>query len=369
MPGHRDETSDDAPDPATLRLHFSEFGRSAASRAPLYAALSLIAGDSPLAASVLGAAPPMQRRPVLLFAAVHRVLFDHADDPLAAWYPNLAPDARAPDHDLEAAFVGFLEAHEERMRTIVATRSTQTNEIGRCATLLPGLARIAAETGGPLALIDVGTSGGLNLLIDSYAYRYTFDAGAPTLDVGGPSPVTVPVSVRGAMPRPHAVPTIAARVGLDRQPLDVTVTDDARWLQACVWPDQTDRFERLTAAIDLFRQVRPPIVRGDAVDDLAATVGRVASAGHPVVTNTWVLNYLTPDRRADYLAALDTLGAEIDISWLWAEAPALVPELPTEADPRDPHLTVLTLVRWRGGRRIVEPLATCHPHGYWIHWR
>jgi hypothetical protein len=47
----------------------------------------------------------------------------------------------------------------------------------------------------------------------------------------------------------------------------------------------------------------------------------------------------------------------------------LTPELPSGPDPRDPGLSVLTLVRWRDGRRSVEHLATCHPHGFWIRWR
>jgi hypothetical protein len=36
-------------------------------------------------------------------------------------------------------------------------------------------------------------------------------------------------------------------------------------------------------------------------------------------------------------------------------------------DPAE-ELTVLSVVRWRGGRRTVQRLATCHPHGYWMHW-
>jgi hypothetical protein len=85
--------------------------------------------------------------------------------------------------------------------------------------------------------------------------------------------------------------------------------------------------------------------------------------------NTWVLNYLTGDHRRAYLAELDRLGTEFDLSWVYAEAPALVPELPIEADRRDPHLTVLSLARWRNGVRSVDHLATVHPHGFWIHWR
>ena len=52
-----------------------------------------------------------------------------------------------------------------------------------------------------------------------------------------------------------------------------------------------------------------------------------------------------------------------------AEAPALIPELPNSPDPKDPHRTVLSMARWRRGERVVEHLATVHPHGFWMQWR
>ena len=149
------------------------------------------------------------------------------------------------------------------------------------------------------------------------------------------------------------------------------MSDDAqaRWLEACVWPDQADRFHRLVAAIAIARDHPPEIVRGDAVAALAPTVDLVGAAAHPVVTNSWVLNYLTGDQRSAYLAELDRIGAQRDLSWVYAEAPALIPELPVAPDPKDPHRTVLSLARWRSGQRTVRHLATVHPHGFWIHWR
>lgn len=56
----------------------------------------------------------------------------------------------------------------ERLRT----RSTQTNEVRRCATLLPALGGLAAE-GYRLGLVEVGASADLNLLLDHYGYCYT----------------------------------------------------------------------------------------------------------------------------------------------------------------------------------------------------
>ena len=47
-------------------------------------------------------------------------------------------------------------------------RRTQTNEPARCATLLPALAQLPP----PLALIEVGASAGLTLLVDRYSYDY-----------------------------------------------------------------------------------------------------------------------------------------------------------------------------------------------------
>ncbi|MBG7606277.1 MAG: DUF2332 family protein [Actinobacteria bacterium] len=107
-------------------------------------------------------------------------------------------------------------------------------------------------------------------------------------------------------------------------------------------------------------------VRSEVPRRSSCQVGRNA---HPVVTNSWVLNYLTSQERVDYLAELDRIGKARDLSWVYVEAPALIEELPNGPDPQDPHRTVLSLARWRDGQRTVEHLATCHPHGFWIQWR
>ena len=92
-----------------------------------------------------------------------------------------------------------------------------------------------------------------------------------------------------------------------------------------------------------------------------------APPAHPIVTTTWVLNYLSPTERRAFVDALDACGRRRDLSWVFAESPVLVPELPT-VDART-STTALVLVRWRKGRRTARHLAQCHPHGYWLHWR
>ena len=336
---------------------FAEFARSASPRAPLYHRLAAgIAADERLAGLLLQA-PPMQRQPVLLFACVHSLLLaGRPDGGLAAFYPNLTP---VPDTgDPVPAFRAFCATHADELGELLATRSTQTNEIGRCALLLPAFGLVADEVG-PVAHLDIGASAGLNLLLDRYHYTYE-----PGGQLGGPSPVELRCSTRGGVRVPGTMPDIAERHGLDQAPVDVHDDAAARWLEACVWPDQTDRFDRLRAALELARSTDVPITAGDAVADTPALVD--AAGAHPIVTNTWVLNYLSPDERRAYMAALHACGRRRDLSWVFAESPVLVPELPVP-DARE-STTALVLVRWRRGRRTVRHLAQCHPHGYWLHW-
>jgi hypothetical protein len=353
---------------AELVEHFAAFARSAHPRAPLYTALSNLAARDPVLYRLLDHAPVQQRLPVLLFASVHALLLEEPGHELAQWYPNLTVEHRSPsDRALPGVFTRFVADHRTPLEHLVATRTTQTNEVGRCAFLLPALGLIADEVG-PIGHLDVGASGGLNLLLDQYEYHYRDEGGTMTT-VGGDSPVVMTCDIRGDVPIPTTLPTIARRCGVDRNPIDVTDPTEAHWLEACVWPDQADRFHRLVQAIELAQQQPPELLAGDAVASLAPAIERIGADAHPIVTNSWVLNYLTSEARMAYLAELERVGAERDLSWVYAEAPALIPELPNEPHPIDAHRTVLSMATWRNGERAVRHLATCHPHGFWMHWR
>jgi hypothetical protein len=335
---------------------------STATRAPLYSTLSAAAADDPDLIRLLHAAPEPQQIPVLLFAAVHHLLLQGLGPELAAHYPNLSTTPQPGDP--AAAFRSFALDHVAQLTDLIATRHTQTNEVGRCAQLLPAMGLLADECGA-LAHVDVGTSAGLNLLLPRYSYEYE-----PGGAVGDPSTVHIHCLVRGdgAVPVPSAMPAIARSIGVDLMPIDVLDDDEVRWLEACVWPDQADRFARLVAAIELARANPPDVRRGDAVRDLPALVHEASEAGHPVVTNSWVLNYLPQDARAEYVAMLDQLGEERDLSWIIAEAPAQTAGLPVPTTDPAEEITVVSMVRWRHGERSVDRLATTHPHGYWLRW-
>lgn len=340
--------------------------RDSVTRAPLNAALCGVIARDPSLHTLLAHAPTEQQLPVLLLAAIHFLVLDEPDHDLAAWYPNISADARDPhDPELAPTLHHFVNERGPSVLDLLATRRVQTNEVGRCALFLPALALLAGDA--PLAHVDVGTSAGLTTLLPRFSYRYDTENGSGT-PFGGDGPLLV-CSTRGSGPVPTSIPAIASARGIDLDPIDIADPDDARWLQACCWPDQTDRFERLAAAIDMAAARPPEIVTGDAVDSIRSTIDAVPADQHPVVTCSWALNYLTPAARREFVAELDATGADRDISWVFAESPSLTPELPHDPDLAERFTTALTLVRWRGAVRSLEHLGTGHPHGYWLHWR
>lgn len=340
-----------------LRTRFLEFAQFNGKASPLYAQLAVGIAEDPELMQLLHVAPDAQQIPVLLFAAMHDLLLRGKGEELAAFYPNLS--SATPDGDPFPVFRRVAFDNGDAVRATIATHNTQTNEVGRCAYFLPAFGLVADEMG-PLAQVDVGASAGLNLYWPLYTYRYK---NGPT--VGEGSTVELPCSTRGEPPIPTTMPPLSHAIGLDMSPIDVRDDEAVRWLEACVWPDQAGRFERLVAAIAIARNSPPDMRQGDAVAHVGALVDEVAGFGHPVVTTSWILSYLTETAQRAFVAELDSAGARYDLSWVVAEAPAQTPGLPI---PGDEQITVISLVTWRGGNREVRRLAIAHPHGNWLNW-
>ena len=177
----------------------------------------------------------------------------------------------------------FLRRRGGEVGDVMRSRRTQTNEVGRCAVLLPALPP------GPLALIEVGASAGLCLLLDQFYYEL---GPKPLGEVS--SPVHVRCALAGPVPIPSAIPEIVWRRGLDLDPVDVRDEDAVRWLMACVWPDHHERRRRLEGAIELAR-AQPPVVRaGDLVEDLPALLTEAPDDAQLVVFHSAVLSYVSP---------------------------------------------------------------------------
>ena len=70
--------------------------------------------------------------------------------------------------DIGSLFCDFVVSHREEIAPLLATRYVQTNEVNRAAAIAPLVNLYAQRSGLPVALVDVGCSAGLNLLLDRY---------------------------------------------------------------------------------------------------------------------------------------------------------------------------------------------------------
>ena len=261
---------------------------------PLYAAICRSVADDPELLALAAAAPPSGQQPNVLLAAVHYLLLGGIAHPLADVYAGTNTD-RAP-----ALFRDLCLSQRNEIAAILASRHTQTNEPGRAALLAVGLAAAIELVGEPIGLLDAGCSAGLNLLIDRYRLDYGLSGAVGPID----SPVTINCELRRAAPVPTRLPAIAARLGIDRAPVDIASADDARWLLACVWPD-TGRLARTAAAMDLARLYPPTVVAGDMVTDLDAAIDTFDPRLAIVVVTTSACGYLSAGQRRALLGTLE----------------------------------------------------------------
>jgi hypothetical protein len=329
--------------------------------------------------SLLDGAPLPQRRPLLLLAAVHFLLLSGVEHALASHYDTVAEVRGIPldrTGDVTVAFAAFCRTHRPELAELIATRTTQTNEVGRCTALLPGLCHLASLYGWaePLALLDLGTSAGLNLLFDDYSYTYRAAVGDGTRRAGAAgSAVALDCSSREDVEHlPELrLPPVAARVGLDLSPVDPFSDDAARWLLACQWPDNLARFGRLRAALANVRVSPDPprLERGDMVNDLERIAGTIPGDGPLVVFHSWVAAYLDEAQQRTLASEVRALGRTRPVHHLYCESPFETPGLPTPPSPvprEGPDLATVLVHIGPGGAPV--RLADTHPHGYWIRW-
>src|SRR4051794_39735177 len=165
-------------------------------QSPCFEAWALGVADDPEVLAWLAALPRSQQQPALVFAA-------------ARWHGVAAP---GPYPGLRDALL-----RDAPVLQTIRARRTQTNEVGRLATLVPVLARLAEDEGWPLALLEVGASAGLCLFPDRYGYAWP-----PLGSLEVPGRPVLTAEAGGPMPVPsHPVP-VAWRTGIDLDPVDVT---------------------------------------------------------------------------------------------------------------------------------------------------
>lgn len=291
--------------------------------------------------------PTRDALPLRLVGGLHALVLAGKDAGLAAIF-----DGRVTDPDaIEAELARVLIDHDADLLPWL-DGPPQTNEPGRSAALMVGLLDIARRHGPKIEIIEIGSSAGLNLMID----RYRFDLGGVMV---GPaeSPVTIVPEWKG--PPPPAVPIeILGTRGCDVQPIDATDPAAEARLAAYVWAEKPDRAARLKTAIAMLRDRPVRLDHADAADWVEARLGEPQAEGVTrVLMHSVVWQYL-PDPVAERIrTAMKAAGgratADRPLGWVMME--------PDRALAHQ----VIRVRSWPGDGAW-QTVATSHAHAAWI---
>ncbi len=242
---------------------------------PLYRHLSGVVAEDPYLIGLAAHTRDGQVPTFAFFGAVHALLLDGVEHPLADYYPSLRGDGALAPAGAGPALLSFARGYESDIVEILSLRLVQTNQVRRAVGLRLALAAIAPSVGNqPAHLLEVGSSAGLLLRHARYGYLLgSHQFGDRS------SPVQLVTEWRSLQPVPDldAIPVLASTSGVDLNPLNPSIAADRRWLEALIWPEDRDKATLLHHALTLAASVPVNVIAGDAEDTCP-----VWSAGIPV---------------------------------------------------------------------------------------
>lgn len=312
----------------------------------------LLAGDTGgcLLDAVRGwaGAPLADALPLRVAGGLHSLYLAGAALELGPIYRDEPPSADA------AVVGGVIAAHEARLLPWL-DGPPQTNEAGRSASFIAAMLWLAARAlPGRFECLEIGSSAGINLMLD----RYRYDLAGVMV---GPQPGVMAFQPEwDGPPPPAAAIAIASAKGCDVAPVDLADPVQALRLRGYIWPDHNERFARMDAAIAAAIASPPDLVAMNAADFVETQLARAQAPGTTrVLMHSIVWQYVPADQQARVTGAMEAAGAaatpDRPLAWIALEANRVL------------HLHELVVRYWPGSGEPVL-LARAHPHGARIEW-
>lgn len=293
-------------------------------------------------------APLAEALPLRAAGGIHALHLSGTAHELAPIY------ADSEDINDNAIVAGVVARHEAALLPWLEG-PPQTNEAGRSSNFIAAMLWLADKGLPPrFDCLEIGSSGGINLMID----RYHYDLGGVHV---GPQPGAMAFAPdwRGNQPPQHAIEIVSLK-GCDVAPVDLTDPAQALRLKAYIWPEHRVRFERMEAAIAAATEDPPQLIHANAADFVEAELARPQAVGTTrVLMHSIVWQYVPADQQARIAAAMEEAGrratADRPLAWVALEANRTV------------HHHELVVRYWPDGG---EPrkLAHAHAHGAWVEW-
>lgn len=288
--------------------------------------------------------------PLRLAGGFHNLLLTGAESRLLPVYNGHITE----QSDVDSIVVAVTTDHDQRLLPWL-DGPPQTNEAGRSASFMAGLLWLADKTGPRFELNEIGASAGINTMMERYHYNLGGVEAGPAA-----SPMRIKPEWRGPPP-PNRYIEIVHISGCDQSPVDLSDPESALRVKSYVWPENSERLDRMDAAILLATQNRPELVKADALDWVLERLSSPQPAGVTRVFNhSIVWQYIPADRRDAITAAIEAHGlnatAERPLAWMMLET------------NRETFRHELQMRYWPGPPQW-HLLAEAQAHGAWVEWR
>ncbi|MGF2715404.1 DUF2332 domain-containing protein [Bacillus cereus] len=320
---------------------------------PLYEYLSIKISEDEEVLTLAFNAQPGQPIPNLLLGAVHYLLLKGKEHSLKRYYYSLVEDA-GTDTNFENAFhqfKDFCHVYREEIITLLQTKLVQTNEVRRCAYLYPSFCYIFNKVNKPLALIEIGTSSGLQLFWDQYRYSY----GMEEVYGNTQSNVHLTSEIRGDN-MPYLLkqsPPVVERIGLDLHVNDLNDDEDYLWLRALIWPEHKERLVLFDQAAELVKEQSVQLIEGDGVVLLPSIVDQIREDVVICIFHTHVANQIPENVKHTLEKQIKEIGAKRDVFHLY-----------NNMWDRDLHIDY-----YINGNEYCETVGETEGHGKWFSWK
>ena len=278
-----------------------------------------------------------------LLGSVHRLVLSRQAGELATFYPSVG-GTWEPDGGW-AAFRALV-AEQPGLVAEWLPRPPQTNEVGRATALFGGLLQLPGDL--PVRLFEIGSSAGLNLRADRFAY---VDAAGEVF--GDPaSPVRLVPAWRGR--RLAGQVAVVERSGCDVHPVDPLTTEGRTTLTAYLWPDQPARLERLRGALRVAAQV-PAQVRKESAASFLQRL-RLVDGTTTVLWHSVMWQYVAADEQLEITRHLEALGTSATDRQPFAHLRAE----PARRGPGQPHEFLVRMTVWPTGEDRLLGITEAH---------
>lgn len=342
----------------TTRAVFAKRAEQWNDKAPVFAAMCRAVADEPELAACVDDGPvagrpkhsPAWSRPHQLAGLVSRLLRTKASGHGLTEYWGTLGGRLAPDGSLADVLRDLARRYQSELAELAAVHtSSRGNDPLVAVVLWPGIAWAASQVSGPVALLELGSAAGTCLYPDRYGYRFGDRL------IGGDRPLVLPIDWNGEKPDfLSASVDVAARIGLEYEPVRREDDDAVAWLRDCVLPDNADELARVDGALSVMEPGGVDWRVGDYMETLPKALSEVPDGVTPIVFGAHTLCCAEERERLPRILA----ESGRDLVWVAKECSdhglALVSDAASEYEVPEgtPKRVLLTAVRYRAGRAL-----------------